>query len=212
MIVSNNFCEMMLQIYPDQVLMGPDRDEDDVDIDPIMAATFQTAMEDFCTDAEILRNGLKITPGSPEMRATVDNVLSKEEPLLTTSDGTRIVKAYAKDGYSIGVAAIAPREEKPGAFRLAGLFTGCTLCVNGPERGRGIGKALVMARFILDGDLPTWEHDTPGYSPAGAGVIEDAASDLAEIASYLLGKIDREPDAIGRFSMNISLEEPTPCP
>lgn len=212
MAVSSEFCRMMLQIYPDQVLTGPDRDEDDVDIDPIMGATFLTAMEDFCVDAEIPRTDPTLTPDSPEIRAVTSQRLAREEALLSIPGGGRVVRARSTEGRYIGVAAIMPREEDPETFRLAGLFTGCTLCVNGPMRGRGIGKALVIARFILDGELPTWDHDTPGYSPAGASVIENAASELTDLAGYLLGKTERRPAILDQYLMTVEMEELVPCP
>jgi len=212
MNVSPEFCRMMLQIYPDKVLTGPDRDEDDVDIDPIMGATFQTAMEDFCSDAEILRVDPELTADSPEIRYVTNTRLAREETLLSLPGGGRVVKAISSDGTYIGVAAITPREEDPDTFRLAGLFTGCALCVSGPMRGRGIGKALVIARFLLDEELPTWDHDTPGYSPGGADLIENTAEDLAELSRYLLGKTSRRPELLDQYKLDVTLEEPQPCP
>lgn len=210
--VTRDFCETMLLLYPEQILSGPGRDADDIFIDPIFAATFPKAMEDFCADAEIQRVVSELTPHSPEIHLETNGNMAWREPILLLPDGGRVVEALATDGHPIGVAAIMPREDDINTFQLAGLFTGSALCVNDPMRGHGIGKALVIARFLLDEELPTWEHDTPAYSPAGAGLIVHVASGLADLAGFLLGKTDRRPEIMDRFKINVTLEEPRPCP
>jgi len=89
----------------------------------------------------------------------------------------RLLDAVAPDGTSLGVLLLRDGTD------LIGLFTGPTLCVRPEHWGLGYGRALVAARLMRDGGLPTWEHDTPGYSPAGAAAVRSARTLLHELAS-----------------------------
>ena len=51
--------------------------------------------------------------------------------------------------------------------RYVGAYTGCSLAVDSEFRDQGIGRALVMLRYLRDAELPLWSHDKPSYSTAG---------------------------------------------
>lgn len=73
------------------------------------------------------------------------------------------------DGFDIGLAALmrTPNEDE----RMVGLLLRPDLVVDRTYRGFGIGRALIAAELLTTGEIPTWEHDKPGYSPAGAATV-----------------------------------------
>jgi GNAT superfamily N-acetyltransferase len=66
--------------------------------------------------------------------------------------------------------------------KIVGLLLKPDLVVDRTYRGFGIGRALIAAELLLTGGIPTWEHDKPGYSPAGAATVR-AGVDLARTLS-----------------------------
>jgi GNAT superfamily N-acetyltransferase len=160
-------------------LAGPGRDPREVEIDPILAKPLHEALDDFRADAGI--------PGAPSRRQATGTPLEAHAGVMadgeilaeSPDDEMRIVEAFSRDGLSLGAAALQRRADGS-SWRIAGLFTGATLAVEPDLQGLGIGRALVMARLILDEALPTWDHDRPGYSPGGAAAVLSARRALLE--------------------------------
>jgi len=213
-IVSTSFMDMIERLDDETVLCGPDRDPDEATVDPIMASTYKTAIEDFCTDAgiEIDRTVLPMAIRTP-LDAYTNDVLSKQDPIATFDapfDGM-IVPAVGRDGTDWGVLALTERWGEPGTYRISGLFSGSTLCVDDTMRGFGLGEALVAIRLLRDGELPTWHHDEPGYSPAGEAVILKALDSVKDIVSALRSGTE-QPELARRLSLDLQIEEAAPCP
>lgn len=158
----------------DALLTGPDRGPAEAEIDPVFAAPFGTAIADLRVDA-----GLPRGPDGADSLPGWLGLLDQKAPIGTIGE-TRLVDAIAPDGAGLGVLLL---RSGPAGPDLIGLFTGPTLCVRPEHRGLGYGRALVAARLMREGALPTWEHDTPGYSPAGAATVRGARSLLLALAA-----------------------------
>jgi GNAT superfamily N-acetyltransferase len=201
---SRTFYEELMELDDVSVLHGPGGNPDRVVVDPIMAASFEKALDGFCEDAEIEH---------------VQKVLAQQPSVATLPDGLgRIVQAIGPDGNSYGLVALTSRRSDEAHMRITGLLTGCTLCVDPNYRGQGIANALIICRMLDDEGLPTWEHSKPSYSPAGEAAIQDALDDLQNIAAWRLGQSDRKPAVIDALALDLDLsplEEPQetpPCP
>lgn len=199
--ISDSFIVMIEGLDEDTVLCGPDRDSHDVIIDDIMASEFDGALQDFCSDANI--------KSREDLQSHIQDTLSKQDPIAVVQGGAEciIVPAKSLDDWDWGVLALA--RDKSDSYRITGLFTGPTLCVD-PDM-RGLGKALVVSRFIRDGELPTWHHDEPGYSNAGASVIQKSLQSIKDIIAELKGG-EVNPPSMTAAKFNISIEELSPCP
>lgn len=176
----------------DGILAGPDRAPDDVDEDAIFATTFRNALADFAHDAGL-------PPGQPLAQSIgtpfanhVDSLWNERLIFESCHDELRIVEARTVDHGPLGVVALRRRAGGYGC-RIVGLCTGMTLAVEREAQGLGIGKALVMARLIVDERLPTWDLDIPAYSPRGAMTVCSAAAALLEF----LPDITSVPDTPG---------------
>ena len=167
---------MILSLDDETALCGPDGDFEDVEIDDIMASTINVALRDYCTDA-----------GIKDLDAFLHETLSRLDPISDERD-IRIVPALGPDNCDYGVLALTADN------RIAGVFTGPTLCVDPEMFGQGIGRRLVMERMIRDGGLPTWDHDTPGYSHAGGATILSAVHDLKIRAFVELSVLEGLPE------------------
>lgn len=164
---------MIDELQGDAILSGPGRDAGDAVIDPVFAVDFPIALADHCVEAGIADN-------STSLEAWAGHAWSHAERLWSMPDfDTCIIP-----GSSGGVMALR-RDGSEGAS-IRGVFTGSTLCVDSRSRGLGIGRDLVVARLIQDEALPTWSHDKPGYSPAGAGAVFSARS-------WLMAELRQEP-------------------
>lgn len=160
----------------DQLLVGPDRDPDEAEIDPIFATSYDQAVKD-------LRSDLGIGEDDEETFGAWIRTACSVDPLALSADGfVRIVPAVSDKAGVIGVV-LADVSEDAETPRLLGAFTGPTLCLAPDKRGAGLGAALVAARLMEDEELPTWDHDTPGYSPAGAGAVATAARLVLDLAA-----------------------------
>jgi hypothetical protein len=180
-----------------------------------MGSTFQNAIEDLCYDIGIG----KTPPGQhaalgADIYAYTNDTLSGQKPLarLTGKLSGMIVPALSKDGFDLGVLAIVERDDVPGRYRIAGSFAGSTLCVDEEMRGAGLGEALVVLRLLRDEQLPTWDHDEPGYSPDGAAVIKRGLASLQSIATSLIEGKDL-PEIAEKLGLNVDIQEDhEPCP
>lgn len=166
--------DLLARLDGEALLTGPDRDPAEAEIDPVFAAPFGTAIADLRVDAGLPRG----PDGADPLPGWLD-LLDRRDPLATIGEA-RLHDATAPDGAGLGVLLLQNGTEGPD---LIGLFTGPTLCVRPEHRGLGYGRALVAARLMREGALPTWGHDTPGYSPAGAATVRGARALLLALAA-----------------------------
>ena len=171
----------LLEDLGDGILAGPDRAPEDYEEDPIFAKPFGEALSDFRVDAGLVAGGpLPQSIGTP-FAAYIDGLWEGRLICESPHDELRIVEAVSPEGLRLGVIALQRRAGGDGA-RAVGLFTGVTLAVERESQGFGIGRALVMARLLLDERLPTWDLDTPAYSVGGAETVLSAAGALRAMA------------------------------
>jgi GNAT superfamily N-acetyltransferase len=168
--------DMLNELDDENVLVGPDRDPEDADVDRMFGSEFSTSLRDCLFDAD--HHGDDIRDKSEEdLIALLLNCGDFENPIIEIDDANLIIPILASEGYEIGAMGVQRQEDL--TWDATGIFFGPTLVVQRKYQGQGIGKALVAARLLKDGALLTWEHDTPGYSPAGEGTVI-AGLDLAK--------------------------------
>jgi GNAT superfamily N-acetyltransferase len=172
---------LLEELEGDAMLAGPGRDLDEVVIDRVFAKPFHEALQDFCVDAGIPGEPSRLQPIGTPLEARLVEVAQGPAIAESVRDEVKIVEAFSHEDVSLGVVALQRRLGGEGWW-LAGLFTGATLSVEPTIQGFGIGRALVMARLILDESLPTWDHDEPAYSPGGAATIAAARRRLLEMS------------------------------
>ena len=158
------------------ILAGPHHEVSNVLIDRYFATAFPTALEDFCTDAGFPHHKSLLQPIGTSLDAWANHAWAHAERIREIPDLDACITAELP-GDASGVVALQRRLGGEGA-RIVGLFTGATLCVDVPLRGFGLGRDLVMARLMVDGALPTWDHDKPSYSHGGAHVVAMARDRL----------------------------------
>lgn len=175
--------ERILDLDEETVLSGPNRPTEDVDIDPVFASSWDISIPDFLSDHG--RNH-----AAPWREESWIKSLARS-PLVPLPEGIvpsgiRIVR----DPEGMGVLAFtkASQVTEP---QMVGQYHGSNLIVRDDMRGSGIGSALVAARLFEDGALPCWDHDTPGYSPAGAAAH---ASGLRRLQGAIPLDLPCEPD------------------
>ena len=141
-----NMDEQFSQIDETTFLVGPDRDETDIDVDKIFGKTLEQSFKDH--------------EGNPQAFMVIhdtDAVISIADPKFAFAD------------VECGLALI----ELSTGYIQGGIF-GCDLVLARELHGRGIGKEIVGEYFIRNGDLPTWHLDTPAYSPVGLATCRSA--------------------------------------
>ncbi|MCW3782552.1 hypothetical protein [Defluviimonas salinarum] len=145
----------------DAFLAGPDRDAGDLDIDAIFATPWRDVFQDLAWDV-----GLAAAPDKV-VQAWLQGLLAGDGRLPDRPGIAGIAFCEAREagtGDPLGIVAVDITGPEP---VLAGSYTGAQLGVSDAHRGRGIAARLVMERFLLFGTLPTWDLDTPAYSPGG---------------------------------------------
>jgi hypothetical protein len=135
-----------LDLSEDQILVGPGRDPEEAVIDPIFGKDVDWILRDAAAD---------------------------EPELLAPVEGAPVTPSERAPGFSFqevegGVLLRDPEGD------IAGLFLGRDLALDEDLRGRGLGAELVLERLLRFEDLPTWWHDEPAYSPAGAVAVRSA--------------------------------------
>lgn len=226
--MSSGFVDMILALENEKFLCGPDGDPKSVVIDDVFGRDdglpdgyFARSIQDFCVEAQIERDRVSsLIQVTTPLYDYVARFVGNQPPILELDRGyMKIVPATLPDSVSIGVMAVSQGPMAPGLNTwsgLEGLSIGASLSVTKNMRYFGIGRALVVARLLSDEQLPTWEHDKPGYSYAGAAVVKNAIYDLKLLASHALKGGD--PDhittkALARYNVDPKVEEPdTPCP
>lgn len=142
----------------EQFVVGPDRDDNSLDIDPVFGKSFD----------RVLREILSADPRSIE-----------PESRLTSSDR---VPGYAYQTVKEGVILRAPDGN------LAGGYLGCDVSIAPEHQGKGLGAELVLERYLRFGDLPTWHLDKAAYTPAGLAAHQSAwrlSQDIGLVAKKL---------------------------
>jgi GNAT superfamily N-acetyltransferase len=168
------------QISDEELLCGPGGDPDLVHIWDGFAKTFETSLQELAESVgrSDWGTGPMIQQVTSPLRTWIAETLSSQPSILETTgqDEVRIVPVPGPDGTEIGLAALmrTPNDDE----RIVGLLLRPDLSVERFYRGFGIGRALIAAELLATGGIPTWEHDKPGYSPAGAATVR-AGVDLA---------------------------------
>ena len=151
------------------VLSGPSHAVSDVVIDAIYGKPLRDVAQDCIRDL-LQEANVPVAAIDPIFRDVVAST-NRQNTVWTVPGAAVMIKPVALAGgtlYSPGFMAI--HGDADGAT-CAGLFSGADLVVAQEFRGRGIGSALVATRLLHDGGLPTWEHDEPAYTPAGAACV-----------------------------------------
>lgn len=181
---SPRFLELLEGLDEDMILVGPGGDPDQVLMDDILGKDFKTCLQQYMQDA-----GIEQTPAGILTQAVttpidlyINSKMVSREAIWDIPD-VEIIIVPTEDatGVETGVAALLQRSTQ-GQYRIAGLFHGCDLSVDPLYQGYGIGTALVAARLLRDEALPTWDHDRPGYSHAGAETVRRALTTLQIMA------------------------------
>lgn len=125
-------------------LAGPDHDTEDLDIDWVFETYWEDGFKDLIHDCEVdLRD------------QAVRTSLAETTPVFPLPNDYRIVATEDGD-----ILAMLGAE-------ITGFYAGASLLVHPDHRRKGLGTALVIARLLETGGLPTWSLDTPAYSPTG---------------------------------------------
>lgn len=163
----------MPDLGEEELLCGPGREPSQVHIWSGFGKPFKSALNVLaenvsCPDWNIATLGQQI--GSP-LHTWITKHLSPQTVLLRTTEanGVRIVSILDQTNLEVGLAALRWTEQTDD--QIVGLLLSSEFCVEPAQRGQGIGKGLVAAELLSTGRLPTWEHDKPGYSPAGATTV-----------------------------------------
>lgn len=168
------------EIPAEELLCGPGGDPARVHIWDGFAKPFETSLQEL---AESIGRtdwgtGPMIQQVTSPLRAWIAEHLTPQPSLLETTrqDEVRIVAIPGPDGVDLGLAALMRTANDD--ERIAGLLLRPDLVVDRTYQGLGIGRALIATELLLTGGIPTWDHDKPGYSPAGAATVR-AGVDLA---------------------------------
>lgn len=180
---SSALISLIRDLGPD-LLVGPDHGPGTVEILPAPPDAFNAALRDFASDVGLEPGGPLLQSIGTAFSSHVDRLWDAPLILESPHDELRIVEAESADGTPLGVVALERRLGGYGA-RISGLFTGASLAVEKEMTGFGIGRALVMARLIVDERLPTWDLDTPAYSTGGEATVLSAARALMSMAPAL---------------------------
>jgi len=172
------------EISDAELLCGPGGDPDRVHIWDGFAKPFETSLQELAESVGRTDwgTGPMIQQVTSPLRAWIAEYLSPRPALLETTGQyeVRIVQVPGQDGDEIGLAALMRTANDD--ERIAGLLLRPDLVVDRTYQGLGIGRALIATELLLTGGIPTWDHDKPGYSPAGAVTVR-AGVDLARTLS-----------------------------
>lgn len=172
--------QQVAEISDAELLCGPGGDPARVHIWDGFAKPFETSLQELAESVGRTDwgTGPMIQQVTSTLRAWIAEQLTPQPSLLETTgqDEVRIVAIPGPDGVDLGLAALMRTANDD--ERIAGLLLRPDLVVDRTYRGLGIGRALIATELLLTGGIPTWDHDKPGYSPAGAATVR-AGVDLA---------------------------------
>lgn len=173
-------------------LAGPYCSPNRVSIDPVFGKSvdliLRAAGEELEIDALVADIGLDHSPTSPLSVFTREK-LSPQLSILETSENQnlRIIEFPGAVSGMVALERISEDEE-----RIRGIFFGPDLSVCPLYQNNGIGSALVAATLLVDGSIPTWDHDKPGYSPSGAWTVQKGLDLANELSAHLLELLKEE--------------------
>lgn len=174
-----NLAVSITQINADQFLCGPDGDPDRVVIDDIFAVPFNTVLKDWWTydcrqsEAEMVHRHIGKLATDPEFllhqEGSIIYVEAREPDLMCSS----------------GVLALRDTGD---LWDLVGVYLGHNIAVHPDAQREGIGRSLVIERFLCDGAIPAWDEDKPGFSHLGHATHVSAFGELQAAAQIALDK------------------------
>jgi GNAT superfamily N-acetyltransferase len=168
------------EIPDEELLCGPGGDPARVQIWDGFAKPFETSLQELAESVGRTDwgTGPMIQQVTSPLRVWIPEQLTPQPSLIETTgqDEVRIVAIPGPDGFDLGLAALmrTPNDDE----KIVGLLLKPDLVVDRTYRGFGIGRGLIATELLLAGGVPTWDHDKPGYSPAGAATVS-AGVDLA---------------------------------
>ena len=143
-------------------------------------------------------------PGNEDVEIVVDRVFAKRLPAVLSDIGEDDPDALALSDWQIERGS--PSDVRPGfrfvgistgvllvddRRRIVGAYAGSDLVLKPALHGFGLGRELVMERALRDGSLPLWDHDRPGYSPAGLAAHRSAWTRAQDDPAALLERMGR---------------------
>lgn len=161
---SAQLVETFRHLDPSRFLVGPGRDPDEADIDPVFHKGLPAAIGDFQADmTRFLPYAALLDFADWAPKQVFDaEVVAENDSLQLTLEQT-----------DTGVILL---EHQDDLVCIRGLFTGPTLAVDEDYRGFGLGRDLVAARLLVEEELPLWRHGTPAYTPAGAVTVRSGCA------------------------------------
>ena len=175
---SGDLISLMERLDPDCYLVGPGRTPEEADIDPVFHKGLTAAIGDLQVDLCCHKRSFVLIDLHDWQPADIfqsDPVARDDIFQLTIGE------------IETGVVLLEHHGE---LARIRGLFTGPTLVVDAELRANGFGRDLVTARLLVCDGLPTWDHGTPAYTPAGAAAVRSGCRTIRESCDNLF---DIEP-------------------
>ena len=148
-VQSEDALSVLKTLSMNDFLGGPGRPPHQILVDDIYAGTLENALEALCLDHKV-----QLDLGNPMADPAWEQIAHH--------DSFRFLLPQDADGYAWAGVVVADSDN-----HIVGAYTGCSLAVSDQQKGKGLGRALVSMRFIVDCELPLWEHDEAGYSQAG---------------------------------------------
>lgn len=195
--VDTRYARAILDIPEDQALSGPHVSEDRVVIWEGFGKKFNELLDDLHHEMDIDTSDLKIlrqAVTSPFRTWLNDAIIGQDAILESTGQDEMIILPLVdrRDQMEYGTAAIMKTVNDD--YMMVGLLAGPDLVVSQNYRNLGIGRAIIAARLLSSGDLPTWDHDKPSYSPGGAATVKAGLTLARKMADEVL--VDRPEEGM----------------
>ncbi|WP_375263687.1 GNAT family N-acetyltransferase [Palleronia sp.] len=158
------FADLVASLDETTILVGPEGDPHRLAIDDVFGKPTNIILKEFYVDEALSRD--ELLPRRAELKRIFNSHHDRQGVIYLPLTG-------GEEGGSCGVLAFDCT-----ARLIAGAYIGHDLGVSERYRGQGIGRQLVIERLILDGSLPEWESDKPGYSRAGVGAHRAALREM----------------------------------
>lgn len=147
----------------EKFLSGPDGEDRELDIDRIFGKSFH----------RVLREILSYDPSS----------LDPDEGSVSTPSA--VADGYTFEAVKSGVVLRSPSGE------LVGGYLSCDLALDDEHQGLGLGAEIIIEYFLRNDNIPTWDLDTPAYSPAGEAAHVSAWNSMANNPEVVLRKAQK---------------------